>query len=848
METRVDEIAGSDLFTHPGDPPALTDGDIVDPAITAERQFGFTGVTPATAPTIRRLAALRPRTLAVMHGSSFHGDGAGALESLAAFAEGQLRSGAAAPPPRSPPMAALLAGLCALAILLGGPAAGVAQEYPALDPPRVERLVPPAAAPGEKLVPPLALTEWTLHRTADGLHPDGNEQAMMWLMNRARQNPTAEGVFLATTTEPTIVNGRSFFGVNLTVLQNEFAALPPKPPAAFDARLYQAALAHSNDLIARDAQDHNGQFDRVDASGFHYSLARGSVFSFAQSGIHAHGALNIDWGPGDGTGMQPGRGHRMAIMSGDGNYTNVGLAMVPESNPATSVGPLVFTGNYAQAIANGTDHFNRFLVGTVWRDFNGNGRYDPGEGLGGVTVTLSQGDFFAVTATGGGYAIPITVPGTYTVTFSGGGVAAASFQVTVGSDSVLQDYVVSATPPPPTGSIAASPNPCAVAAGGTTCTSAITWTTQNVTQARVYVTVDGGETLFSGLSSCAGQSCAAPWITPGHSYTFTLYDYSSGGRGATLGSVVVAATAPPAPPVTPGASGSIAASPNPCTVPAGGSMCSVAIAWTTQNVTQARVYLTVNGSELLFVTGLSCAGQACAAPWISPGTTFTFTLYDYSSGSRGAALGSVAVTAQAGSTGPGATGSIAASPNPCSVGAGASTCSSAIAWTTQNVSQARVYLTVNGSELLFVTGLSCAGQACVAPWISPGATFTFTLYDYSTGSRGATLGSVAVTAQAQSTGPGGAGSIAASPNPCAAGAGGAPCSSAITWTTQNVTQARVYVSVNGGETLFATATACGGQSCVAPWIQPGVAYVFTLYDYSTGSRGAALGSVGVSAQ
>ena len=73
----------SDLFTHVGDPAPLTEGDILAPAMAAEKQFGYTALSPATGATIRRLAALRPRTLAVMHGSSFAGDGGAALETLA---------------------------------------------------------------------------------------------------------------------------------------------------------------------------------------------------------------------------------------------------------------------------------------------------------------------------------------------------------------------------------------------------------------------------------------------------------------------------------------------------------------------------------------------------------------------------------------------------------------------------------------------------------------------------------------------------------------------------------------------------------------------------------------------
>ena len=72
-----------DLFTHVGNGPAVTSTDIVGPAAAAEDTFRATCLTPATAPTIRRLAALAPRTLALMHGSSFTGDCAGALAALA---------------------------------------------------------------------------------------------------------------------------------------------------------------------------------------------------------------------------------------------------------------------------------------------------------------------------------------------------------------------------------------------------------------------------------------------------------------------------------------------------------------------------------------------------------------------------------------------------------------------------------------------------------------------------------------------------------------------------------------------------------------------------------------------
>jgi hypothetical protein len=72
-----------DLFTQLGDGPALTDGDVVGPAIAGENLFRYSSLAPGMGATIRALATLAPRTLALMHGPSFSGDGAAALRALA---------------------------------------------------------------------------------------------------------------------------------------------------------------------------------------------------------------------------------------------------------------------------------------------------------------------------------------------------------------------------------------------------------------------------------------------------------------------------------------------------------------------------------------------------------------------------------------------------------------------------------------------------------------------------------------------------------------------------------------------------------------------------------------------
>jgi flavorubredoxin len=72
-----------DLFTHLGNGPPVVDRDIVAPAMAAEEAFHATSLGPATAPTIRKLAELKPKRLALMHGSSFEGDAADQLLRLA---------------------------------------------------------------------------------------------------------------------------------------------------------------------------------------------------------------------------------------------------------------------------------------------------------------------------------------------------------------------------------------------------------------------------------------------------------------------------------------------------------------------------------------------------------------------------------------------------------------------------------------------------------------------------------------------------------------------------------------------------------------------------------------------
>ena len=92
FEETTGTLLCGDLFTQLGDGPAVTTDDIVEAASQAEDVFGASCLTPTTGSTIRGLADLAPSTLAVMHGSCFTGDGAGALLALADNYDARLRA------------------------------------------------------------------------------------------------------------------------------------------------------------------------------------------------------------------------------------------------------------------------------------------------------------------------------------------------------------------------------------------------------------------------------------------------------------------------------------------------------------------------------------------------------------------------------------------------------------------------------------------------------------------------------------------------------------------------------------------------------------------------------------
>jgi flavorubredoxin len=83
FEETTGTLLCGDILSHLGGGPALTTDDVVEAALEAEAIFRSSSLAPDTTDVLRRLGDLAPTTLAIMHGSSFSGDGGKALYDLA---------------------------------------------------------------------------------------------------------------------------------------------------------------------------------------------------------------------------------------------------------------------------------------------------------------------------------------------------------------------------------------------------------------------------------------------------------------------------------------------------------------------------------------------------------------------------------------------------------------------------------------------------------------------------------------------------------------------------------------------------------------------------------------------
>jgi len=84
MEEHTSTLLCGDLFTQGGaENPPVTSADILGPSEAFRSQLDYFSSTRNVRALIARLSAVKPTTLACMHGSAWEGDGAALLEALA---------------------------------------------------------------------------------------------------------------------------------------------------------------------------------------------------------------------------------------------------------------------------------------------------------------------------------------------------------------------------------------------------------------------------------------------------------------------------------------------------------------------------------------------------------------------------------------------------------------------------------------------------------------------------------------------------------------------------------------------------------------------------------------------
>ncbi|MCO5167236.1 MAG: IPT/TIG domain-containing protein [Planctomycetes bacterium] len=266
-----------------------------------------------------------------------------------------------------------------------------------------------------------------LARVADYGDPNGEEQELVELMQRARRDPVAEAGRINRTR-----------GTNL-----DFSIYAVRPPLSHNGFLEEAAKFHANDMATR------GFYGHASPEG---KNANGRILDTAYDLNDYFGtnpAINLTENIGKGTGAAPGNSltnpqdvhdtfmidlnvagakHRQMIL-GHGQfsrYREVGVGYLHRAPSDYVVQEFAFT-----------KRDRPFLVGVAYEDRSGDSVCRAGEGRPGVTVTLSHASGFSIstqTKSAGGFAFEVFVPGVYTLTIDG-----RSTNVSIQSDNVKVD-------------------------------------------------------------------------------------------------------------------------------------------------------------------------------------------------------------------------------------------------------------------------------------------------------------------------------------------------------------------------------------------------------------------------
>lgn len=256
---------------------------------------------------------------------------------------------------------------------------------------------------------------------------DAYELYMLTLINRARKDPVAAA---------------AAFGIDLNQgLASGTISAAAKQPLAPNNLLAASAEAHSDWMLATDTFSHTGvngtdPGDRMAAAGYAFVAPYSWGENISVSGttgplLTSELASYIEQ---QHRGLFLSPGHRVNIL-GDG-FREIGISQ--QLGEYSGYNSSMITQNFASTGQA------RFATGVVFNDLNGDGYYNPGEGVGGAAITVN-GTVVGQTSAAGGYAIAMT-NGTWTLGFSGAGLDGAYYQtvtmngLNVGVDAMAAQF------------------------------------------------------------------------------------------------------------------------------------------------------------------------------------------------------------------------------------------------------------------------------------------------------------------------------------------------------------------------------------------------------------------------
>jgi uncharacterized protein YkwD/N-acetylneuraminic acid mutarotase len=248
-----------------------------------------------------------------------------------------------------------------------------------------------------------------------GAAPTALEQQMLEQLNDARSNPAAYGQQI---------------GVDLS-------GIAPSQPLAFNPLLIGIARQHAQDMnvrayFAHDTPEGVTPDERIRSTGLVPTVDAESLSAGYATTADSLAGLIQDQGV-------PDLGHRRQLLAIDDflkPIDQLGIGIV-----LNGTGPYRDYYTLDGLSDGGTAPF---LTGVVYDDANGNGHYDPGEGLTGATIAVAGVGAFPVWDTGG-YSIRLN-PGTYSVTASGGRLAnPITTTVTVGPTNYRLNFIGQST-------------------------------------------------------------------------------------------------------------------------------------------------------------------------------------------------------------------------------------------------------------------------------------------------------------------------------------------------------------------------------------------------------------------